>query len=107
MKNELCKIEDTDDGICVEFDSTEDAGNSIASEVYGTGMGYCDLGLTYLKPLFNKIVKTFPNITFEADCECYDNWVSEEYHCSYDGENFTTDAEWAEYDDEDDEDFEF
>ena len=33
MKEELCKITDTEDGMCVEFDSTEDAGFSIAGSV--------------------------------------------------------------------------
>ena len=93
MRDELCKIEDTAEGICVEFDSTEDAGFSIADEVYGTGMGYCDDGLTYLKPMFEKIIKELPDICFEAHCECDDKWVSEEYDCSYDGENFFSESD--------------
>ena len=98
MQDELCKIEDIEDGIRVEFDSTEDAGFSIASSVYGTGMGYCDDGLTFLKPVFDELLKELPDVCFEAECECYDKWVSEEYHCSYDGNTFECDAEWAEYD---------
>lgn len=97
MTTELCNIEETEDGLRIEFDSTEDAGFSIASSVYGTGMGYSDEGLTYLKPLFDEIVNELPDVSFEAECECYDKWVSDEYHCSYDGENFECDAEWMDY----------
>lgn len=97
MKSELCKIEDTEDGVRVEFDSTEDAGFSIADSVYGTGMGYSDEGLTFLKPVFDELMQQMPDVCFDAECECYDKWVSEEYHCSYDGENFECDAEWMEY----------
>ena len=93
MKEELCKIEDTEDGVCVEFDSTENAGFSIAGGVYGTGMGYQDAGLTYLRPVFEEIIKAFPDVCFEADCECYDNWISEEYGCSYDGKEFVSEEE--------------
>lgn len=103
METELCKIDDTEDGVRVDFDSTEDAGFTIACGVYGTGMGYSDQGLTFLRPVFEAIMKEFPDVCFEAECECYDNWVSEEYQCSYDGECFECDAEWAEFD----EDFEF
>jgi hypothetical protein len=94
MKSELCKIDDTEDGVRFEFDSTEDAGFSIAMGVYGTGMGYSDQGLTFLKPVFDVLVKELPDVCFEAECECFDKWVSEEYHCSYDGECFECDAEW-------------
>ena len=93
MKEELCIITDTEDGICVEFDSTEDAGFSIADNVYRTNMGYNDEGLTYLKPVFEEIIRAFPEVCFEADCECYDKWVSEEYHCSYDGEEFISEED--------------
>ena len=93
MKVELCKVRDTEDGICVEFDSTENAGFSIADSVYGTYMGYCDDGLTYVTPIFKEIIKVFPNICFEADCECMDKWICEEYHCSYDGEMFVSEQE--------------
>lgn len=48
------------------------------------------------------IMKAFPDVCFEAECECYDNWVSEESQCSYDGEEFECDAEWADF-----EEFEF
>ena len=99
MTVELCKIEDTEEGISVEFDTTEDAGFSIASAVYGTNMGYCDEGLTFLKTLFDDIVQALPEIPFEAECECYDEWVSEEYSCSYDGKTLTGDAEWLNYED--------
>jgi hypothetical protein len=97
MESELCKVEDTEEGIQFEFDSTEDAGFSIASAVYGTGMGYSDDGLTFLKPVFDALLKELPEICFEAECECYDKWVSEEYSCSYDGTNFECDAEWMEF----------
>ena len=93
METELCKIDDTEDGICVQFDSTEDAGFSIASGVYGTGMGYSDQGLTFLKPVFKAIIKEFSDVCFEADCECFDNWVSEHYQCSYDGKDFRFDCD--------------
>lgn len=96
MQAELCKIEYTEDGIRFEFDSTEDAGFSIASGVYGTGMGYSDDGLTFLKPVFDALIKELPDICFEAECECFDKWVSEEYSCSYDGKYFDCDAEWME-----------
>jgi hypothetical protein len=97
MKSELCKVDDTDDGVRFEFDSTEDAGFTIAMGVYGTGMGYSDQGLTFLKPVFDALMKEMPDICFEAECECCDNWVSEEYSCSYDGETFECDAEWMDY----------
>ena len=97
MQAELCKVDDTEDGVRVEFDSTEDAGFSIASGVYGTGMGYSDDGLTFLKPVFDELMKELPDVCFEATCECYDKWVSDEYECSYDGNDFECDAEWAEF----------
>lgn len=93
MEGELCKVTDTEDGICVEFDSTEDAGFLIAGSVYGTNMGYSDDGLTYLRPVFEEIMKEFPDVCFEADCECWDKWISEEYHCSYDGKEFVSEEE--------------
>ena len=67
MQAELCKVDDTEDGVRVEFDSTEDAGFSIASGVYGTGMGYSDDGLTFLKPVFDELMKELPDICFDAD----------------------------------------
>lgn len=97
MKDELCKVENVDEGVRIEFDSTEDAGFSIADGVYGTGMGYSDEGLTFLKPLFEELIKQMPDICFEAECECYDKWVSDEYECSYDGECFECNAEWMDY----------
>lgn len=94
MKTELCKVEETEDGIQIEFDSTEDAGYLIATSVYGTNMGYNDNGLTYLKNLFDKLIEQMPDVDFEAYCECYDNWVSEEYDCSYIDGYFECGAEW-------------
>jgi hypothetical protein len=85
MKNSLCQIEDTDSGICVTFDSTEDAGFSIASEVYGTSMGYSDNGLTYIVPVFEKIFEQFPSVPFDAHAECADGWAEQEYDVSNDG----------------------
>jgi len=93
MKNKLCRFEETDEGVLVEFDSTEDAGFAIADEVYHTAMGYSDNGLTYIDPIFEAIVKAFPSVSFEADTECADNWVYEENHYSYDGETLTKDDE--------------
>jgi hypothetical protein len=81
----------------IEFDSTEDVGFLIASGVYGTGMGYSDDGLTYLKPLFDSIIREISDVSFEAECECYDKWISDEYCCSYDGKNFECNAEWMDY----------
>lgn len=98
MASELCKVEETEDGLSFEFDSTEDAGFSIAMGVYGTGMGYSDNGLTFLKPIFIALVEQLPDISFEAECECSDNWVCEEYTCAYDGKELTGDAEWFDYD---------
>lgn len=89
MRTELCSIDETEDGIAVEFDSTEDAGSSIAQNVYGTGMGYSDEGLTYLIPLFKSIAEKFPDICFEADTECIDSWVESYDHYSYDGDVLT------------------
>ena len=97
MKESLCKIDDVEGGIRVEFDSTEEAGFMIADSVYGTGMGYSDEGLTFLKPVFDGLIQELPDVCFEAECECYDKWVSDEYHCSYDGENFECDAEWMDH----------
>ena len=81
----------------MEFDSTEDAGFMIASSVYGTGMGYSDEGLTFLKPVFDAFMEQMPDVCFEGECECCDKWVCEEFSCSYDGENFECDAEWMDY----------
>lgn len=92
MQDELCKIQVSEDGITVEFDSTEDAGFSIAASVYCTGMGYSDQGLTYLFPLFKKIAEEFSNICFEADTECVDKWVETYNHFSYDGNVLTVDG---------------
>ncbi len=92
MKSELCRLEDTEDGLTVDFDSTEDAGMSIAASVYGTGMGYSDQGLTYLFPVFKKIAEKFPGICFEADTECIDKWVEAYNHFSYNGSMLTVDG---------------
>lgn len=92
MESELCKVEETDEGITVDFDSTEDAGDSIAESVYGTDMGYSDQGLTYLFPLFKKIVEKFPDICFAADTECIDKWVEAYNHFEYDGNVLTVDG---------------
>lgn len=92
MQSELCHIEETDEGIAVDFDSTEDAGDSIAMSVYGTDMGYSDQGLTYLFPVFKKIAEKFPEICFEADTECIDKWVEAYNHFSYDGNVLTVDG---------------
>lgn len=90
MKAQLCNVMDTDDGFSFEFDSTEDAGFFIADDVYQTGPRYMDDGLTYLHPIFEKIMKDFPDVCFTAHCECYDKWSGEEYDCSYDGKEFVS-----------------
>lgn len=85
MKEQLCQMECTDEGLVVEFDSTEDAGFAITDEVYHTLMGYSDDGLTWVDPIFEAIVQKFPEIPFEADVVSADEWVYEENHFSYDG----------------------
>ncbi len=92
MKAELCTVSDTDDGVSVEFDSTEDAGNAIAATVYGTGMGYSDQGVTHLFPVFKKIVEKFPGVCFESDTECINEWAETYYHFGYNGEVLTVDG---------------
>lgn len=99
VSEKLCVFEDTEDGLSVEFDSTEDAGFFIANEVYHTSMGYSDNGLTYIDPIFVAIVKAFPDICFEADTECSDKWIDEENHYSYDGAMLIKDDEEIDYDD--------
>lgn len=85
MQEELCEFKEEDDCLIFEFDSTEDAGFSIADSVYHTPMGYSDNGLTYLDGLFVNIARAFPNITFESETECSDEWVCYEPHYAYDG----------------------
>lgn len=92
MKSDLCTIEETEDGIAVDFDSTEDAGDSIAESVYGTDMGYSDQGLTYLFPLFKKIAEKFSGICFDADTECVNKWAESYNHFAYDGSVLTVDG---------------
>ena len=91
MQADLCAIVDTDDGFSFTFDSTEDAGMAIAGEVYGTSMGYCDNGLTFVNPIFETITKRYKDIPFKAHCECYDSWVSIECDFSYDGKTLKID----------------
>jgi len=92
MEAQLCTLSEDDEGIQVEFDSTEDAGYAIAESVYGTAMGYSDQGLTYLFPLFKAIAAQFGDIPFEADTECYDEWAESSNHFSYDGDTLTVDG---------------
>ncbi len=92
MKDGLCTIEENDSGITVEFDSTEDAGFSIAQSVYGTDMGYSDQGLTYLFPVFKIIAEKFSDICFEADTECINEWAESYNHFAYDGSVLTVDG---------------
>ena len=91
MQSELCAIAADDDGFSFTFDSTEDAGMAIAENVYGTSMGYCDNGLTFVNPIFEAITKRYKDIPFEAHCECYDSWVSVECDFSYDGKTLKID----------------
>ncbi len=61
-------------------------------------MGYCDDSLTFVNPIFEKIVEKYKDICFEAECECYDSWVSIESCFSYDGETFKINGvEYAKY----------
>lgn len=85
MQEELCSVEDTKSGFIFNFDSTENAGNSIVSEVYGVSGGYDDNGLTAIIPVFREIVKQFPFVIFDAFAECNDQWLSQEYDVTYDG----------------------
>ena len=94
MHAQLCSMEDTADGIAVTFDSTEDAGYAIAENVYHTLMGYNDQGLTYLYPIFEKIVAALPGIPFEADVEIEDEQIGyEEHHYSFDGKSLRADED--------------
>lgn len=98
MKTSLCQLNDTEDGFSIEFDSTEDAGLQIAWGVYKTGMGYQDQGLTYIDPIFDKIIKQFPDVCFEAAAECDDGWSCEQSKYVYDGTQLTKteDGDWEE-----------
>ena len=87
--DKLCTFEETEQGVLVEFDSTEDAGFIIAAEVYHTSMGYHDDGLTYIDPIFDSIIEKFPTVLFEADTVCADKWAYEENHYSYDGKTLS------------------
>ena len=95
VSEKLCVFEDTEDGLSVEFDSTEDAGFFIADEVYHTSMGYSDNGLTYIDPIFAAIVKAFPDICFEADTECSDKWIDEENHHGMAEQILSADTDYA------------
>ena len=98
MDDELCFVEETKDGFSIEFDSTEDAGFSIASVVYGTSMGYCDNNLTFVNPIFEKIVEKYKDISFEAECVCCDSWTNIECTFSYDGETLKiNDVDYKKY----------
>lgn len=85
MKDRLCQVEDTGSGISVTFDSTEEAGFSIASEVYGTSKGYGDNGLTSIESVFEEIFEQFPSVPFDAHAKCADKWRCVEYDVSSDG----------------------
>lgn len=103
MKSQLCSVADSENGISVTFDTTEDAGFAIAEHVYGTHMGYSDEGLTYIKPVIQKIAKALPDICFDGQAICEDNWVCLEINFSYDGETLSSDDEeedWSEFDEE-------
>lgn len=93
IKDSLYSFTDTDDGVTVEFDVTEEAGFAIADGVYHTSMGYSDQGLTYVHPIFEAIIKRFPTICFEADVECDDGYSYLELHFSYDGETLNVDGD--------------
>jgi len=93
IKDSLCSFTDTDDGVTVEFDVTEDAGFAIVNGVYHTSMGYSDEGLTYVDPIFKEVVKRFPEVCFEADVECDDGYSCFDLHFSYDGKTLTSDGD--------------
>ena len=98
MKSELCEVDDTDDGFYIAFDSTEDAGFAIVRDVYKTGGGYNDNGLTFVNHIFTAIVKKYPDIVFDAECVCIDNWVDMECNFSYDGKTLKiNDVEYEKY----------
>lgn len=100
MQNELCSVELTKQGFSIDFDTTEDAGFSIASEVYHTSMGYSDNGLIYLEGLFKNIIDRLPNIKFDADLYCADKWDCFEGKASYDGNEFIYETDEESYEDE-------
>lgn len=93
IKDSLCTFTDTDNGVTIEFDVTEDAGFAITDNVYHTLMGYSDEGLTFVDPVFEEIIKNFPGICFEADVECDDGSTFFELHFSYDGETLTREGD--------------
>jgi hypothetical protein len=85
MKSTLCKISDNEKGFLFSFDSTDEAGYAIASDVYGTNMGYHDEGLTFVNTIFKDIVKRFNDVVFDAHAECCDEYIDLEFDFSYDG----------------------
>ena len=92
MQAELWRVTESENGVEVEFDITEDAGVSIAGEVYHTTMGYNDNGLAEVDWLLQKITNRFPGIPFEADIEICDKWTDEKHHYAYDGESLCVDG---------------
>ena len=85
MNNSLCSITDTEEVVSIEFDITEEAGCQITDEVYHTSMGFNDNGLCDINMIFEKIIKEFPEFTFESDYILDDGYSYEESHYSYNG----------------------
>ena len=85
MNRSLFSCEENDEGLVIEFDTTDDAGFFIADEVYHTNMGYNDNGLFSLDDIFKNIVKDLPENRFEADCECESSNYYEQMTFSFDG----------------------
>ena len=85
MNDMLYKTSDSDEGIVVEFDTTEDAGFAIAENVYKTSNGYRDYGLLNVGLVLDKIVKEFPDVEFHADVYVQDKNYEEECTYDYDG----------------------
>lgn len=89
MKEQLCSTSYSEEGVNVEFDSTEDAGFAIAEKVYKTGNGYRDYGLTNVGIIFEEIIQQFKDVHFTADVYVQDKYVDKECTYSYDGNNLT------------------
>lgn len=107
MDSELFTVEETDEGVAISFDTTEEAGFAITHNVYKTSMGYSDNGLTYIEPVIDEIVKAFPSVCFTAKIEAWDKWMDELMAYSYDGHSLTKEEledEDEEFDEDEDED---
>lgn len=93
MKDQLYRSSDSEEGVTVEFDSTEDAGYAIAENVYKTGNRYRDYGLTNVGVLLEEITHQFENVKFTAEIYIQDKYVDEECTYVYDGEKLSNGSE--------------